>query len=125
MSTTRINQLPAAANVSSGDYLAIDNTSGVSQKVTAGQLVNVDPTLSVAGRPADAKATGDAISAEASARAQAVSAEASARAQAISEEAAAREAVGDEVSELKSALNKIGLDIVDGQFVIAPVYSFN
>lgn len=32
---------------------------------------------------------------------------------------------GNEVSDLKSALNKIGLDIVDGQFVIAPVYSFN
>lgn len=94
MSTTKINQLPAAASVNSGDYLAIDNTSGVSQKITAGQLVNVDPTLSVSGRPADAKATGDAIAAEQTAREQAVSAE-----------AAAREAVGAEVSDLRSALN--------------------
>lgn len=102
MSTTRINELPAAASVNSGDFLAIDNTSGVSQKITAGQLVNVDPTLSAAGRPADAKATGDAISAETSAREQA-----------ISEEAAAREAVGTEVENLRSALNIINppLDI--------------
>lgn len=71
MSTTKINELPAAAGVASNDYLAIDNTSGVSQKVTAAQLVNVDDTLSVAGRPADAKATGDAISAEATTREEA------------------------------------------------------
>lgn len=99
MSTTRINELPAAAGVANNDYLAIDNTSGVSQKITAAQLVNVDNTLSVAGRPADAKATGDAISAESAARQSAdtllnnaISAEATAREQAIAAEASAREA---------------------------------
>lgn len=96
MSTTRINELPAAAGVASNDYLAIDNTSGVSQKATAAQIVNVDNTLSVAGRPADAKATGDAISEEAVAREQAVS-----------EEAAAREAVGAEIDDLKGAIISI------------------
>lgn len=98
MSTTKINELPAAAGVASNDYLAIDNTSGVSQKITAAQLVNVDNTLSVAGRPADAKATGDAISAESAARQSAdtslnnaIVAETSAREQAVSAEASARE----------------------------------
>ena len=100
MSTTRINELPAAASVNSGDFLAIDNTSGVSQKITAEQLLNVDPTLSVAGRPADAKATGDAISAEADAR-MAVGEEVSALNSAIETEATAREAADN---ELKSAL---------------------
>lgn len=99
MSTTRINELPAAAGVASNDFLAIDNTSGVSQKITAAQLVNVDNTLSVAGRPADAKATGDAIS----------------------EEAAARESVGTEVDELKSAIVHDGnwktVTWVDGKYV--------
>lgn len=107
MSTTRINQLPAAASVSGGDYLAIDNTSGVTQKITAGQLVNVDPTLSVSGRPADAKATGDAIAAEQTAREQAVSAE-----------AVAREAVGAEVSDLRSTVLDMGLVAINGKLCV-------
>ena len=97
MENKRITQLSTERlNLTSGDYVMVDDENNGSAKYRLDRLKETDTTLSVSGMAADAAATGQAISDEAEARVGAVTAEAEAR-------AAADTAMGNEVDDLKSA----------------------
>ena len=54
--------MPSQTDPQEGDYLAIDNAQGGTHKIPVGRIgVEVDDTLTEAGKAADAKATGDAL----------------------------------------------------------------
>ena len=137
MENKRIIQLSTErTNLTSGDYVMVDSDADGSAKYRLDRLKETDTTLSVSGKAADAAATGQAISAEATARGNAVTAEAEARTaavtaeaqarasadtalgEAISNEAIAREnaddALGEDIGNLESAINGLGLSVVDG-----------
>ena len=62
LTTKRIIALPSQTDPQEGDYLAIDNAQGGTHKIPVGRIgVEVDDTLTEAGKAADAKATGDAL----------------------------------------------------------------
>lgn len=62
LTTKRIIALPSQTDPQEGDYLAIDNATSGTHKIPVGRIgVEVDDTLTEAGKAADAKATGDAI----------------------------------------------------------------
>lgn len=62
LTTKRIIALPSQTDPQEGDYLAIDNAQNGTHKIPVGRIgVEVDDTLTEAGKAADAKATGDAI----------------------------------------------------------------
>lgn len=62
LTTKRIIALPTQNDPQSGDYLAIDNGTNGTHKIPVGRIgVELDDTLSVSGKAADAKATGDAL----------------------------------------------------------------
>ena len=110
MENKRIIQLSTErTNLTSGDYVMVDSDADGSAKYRLDRLKETDTTLSVSGMAADAAATGQAISAETQARTQAVTAETQARQQAIIAESQARSAadttLGNDVQDLKSALN--------------------
>ena len=137
MENKRIIQLSTERLTLNGDdYVIVDSETDGSAKYRLDRLKETDSTLSVSGKAADAAATGQAISAEATARGNAVSAEAQARVaadtaeaqarasadtalgEAISNEAIAREnaddALGEDIGKLESAINGLGLSVVDG-----------
>ena len=108
MENKRITQLSTERlNLTSGDYVMVDDENNGSAKYRLDRLKETDTTLSVSGMAADAAATGQAISAEATARGNAVTAEAEERAAAVAAEAQARAeadtALGNDVDDLKSA----------------------
>lgn len=110
MENKRITQLSTERlNLTSGDYVMVDDENNGSAKYRLDRLKETDTTLSVSGMAADAAATGQAINAETQARTQAVAAETQARQQAISAESQARAAadttLGNDVQDLKSAMN--------------------
>lgn len=101
MENKRITQLSTErVNLTSGDYVMVDDADNGSAKYRLDRLKETDTTLSVSGKAADAAATGQAISDEAEARTQAVTAEEQAR-------QAADTTLGNDVDDLKSALNAI------------------
>lgn len=62
LTTKRIIALPSQTDPQEGDYLAIDNATSGTHKIPVGRIgVEVDDTLTEAGKAADAKATGDAL----------------------------------------------------------------
>ena len=62
LTTKRIIALPSQTDPQEGDYLAIDNLQGGTHKIPVGRVgVEVDDTLTEAGKAADAKAVGDAL----------------------------------------------------------------
>lgn len=64
LTTKRIIALPTQTDPQEGDYLAIDNGMNGTHKIPAGRIgVELDDTLTEAGKAADARATGDAIDA--------------------------------------------------------------
>jgi hypothetical protein len=123
MENKRITQLSTERlNLTSGDYVMVDDADNGSAKYRLDRLKETDTTLSVSGKAADAAATGQAISEEAQARTQAVTAETQARQQAITAESQARQAedtaLGNDVDDLKSALEKkIPLSLITGSYV--------
>lgn len=62
LTTKRIIALPSQTDPQEGDYLAIDNLQGGTKKIPVGRIgVEVDDTLTEAGKAADAKAFDDAL----------------------------------------------------------------
>lgn len=62
LTTKRIIALPSQTDPQEGDYLAIDNATSGTHKIPVGRVgVEVDDTLTEAGKAADAKAVGDAL----------------------------------------------------------------
>ena len=62
LTTKRIIALPSQSDPQEGDYLAIDNATSGTHKIPVGRIgVEVDDTLTEAGKAADAKAVGDAL----------------------------------------------------------------
>ena len=62
LTTKRIIALPSQNDPQEGDYLAIDNATSGTKKIPVGRVgVEVDDTLTEAGKAADAKAVGDAL----------------------------------------------------------------
>lgn len=62
LTTKRIIALPSQTDPQEGDYLAIDNATSGTHKIPVGRIgVEVDDTLTEAGKAADAKAVGDAL----------------------------------------------------------------
>jgi hypothetical protein len=111
MENKRIIQLSTErTNLTSGDYVMVDSDADGSAKYRLDRLKETDTTLSVSGMAADAAATGQAISDETQARTHAVTAETQARQQAITAESQARQAadtaLGNDVSDLKSAFGE-------------------
>lgn len=99
MENKRITQLSTErVNLTSGDYVMVDDADNGSAKYRLDRLKETDTTLSVSGKAADAAATGQAISDEAEARTQAVTAEEQAR-------QAADTTLGNDVDDLKSAMS--------------------
>ena len=137
MENKRIIQLSTErTTLGDDDYTIVDSDTNGTAKYRLSRLKETDTTLSVSGMAADAAATGSAISAEATARGNAVTAEAEARAAAVTAEATARQtadttlqgnitaeatartaadtAIGNDIDDLKSAINGLGLSVVDG-----------
>ena len=87
MENKRIIQLSTERlNLTSGDYVMVDDENNGSAKYRLDRLKETDTTLSVSGKAADAAATGQAISDEAEARDN------------------ADNALGEDIGDLKSAL---------------------
>ena len=90
MENKRITQLSTERlNLTSGDYVMVDDADNGSAKYRLDRLKETDNTLSVSGMAADAAATGQAISDEAEARAN------------------ADNALDEDIGDLKSALSNL------------------
>lgn len=88
MENKRITQLSTERlNLTSGDYVMVDDADNGSAKYRLDRLKETDSTLSVSGKAADAAATGQAISDETTARENADT------------------ALGEDIGDLKSAMN--------------------
>ena len=116
MENKRIIQLSTErTTLGDDDYTIVDSDTNGTAKYRLSRLKETDTTLSVSGMAADAAATGQAINAETQARTQAVAAETQARQQAISAESQARAAadttLGNDVQDLKSAINQLDEEI--------------
>lgn len=104
MENKRITQLSTERlNLTSGDYVMVDDADNGSAKYRLDRLKETDTTLSVSGMAADAAATGQAISDETEARENADS------------------ALGEDIGDLKSAMESAEADIENVLQTKAPV----
>ena len=102
MENKRITQLSTERlNLTSGDYVMVDDADNGSAKYRLDRLKETDNTLSVSGKAADAAATGQAISDETEAREN------------------ADKALDEDIDDLKSAISTESL-AYSGAFVVAP-----